>query len=339
LPEIEIGFKIDDASGATIMMPFTSALVTGGAGFIGSHLVETLVAAGCRVSVLDNLSSGKQANLGALVHPIRFIHGDIRDPAAVEEAVAGCEAIFHLAAVVSVPKTSKDPLGSSAVNETGSLQVLEAARAVKARRLVFASSSAVYGDEPTLPKREDMPTRPLTPYAVQKLTVEHYLRVYQSLYGLETASLRFFNVFGPRQDPSSPYSGVISIFMTQALKDGSPVIYGDGRQTRDFVFVGDVVQALISAATSSSAAGKVFNVGTGKSVTINALWEMIAALSGCSATPVHGASRPGDVPRSEAAIDRARADLGFSPRVSFEQGLKMTMDWYRKSTAMRERVA
>ena len=313
------------------MMSLTSALVTGGAGFIGSHLVETLVAGGCRVCVLDNLSTGTQANLDALAHGVRFIRGDIRDPAVLEAAVSGCEVVFHLAAVVSVPKTTEDPLGSAAVNETGSLQALEAARSGKARRLVFASSSAVYGDEPTLPKREEMPTRPLTPYAVQKLAVEYYLRVYQSLYGLETAGLRFFNVFGPRQDPSSPYSGVISIFMTQALKGEPPVIYGDGRQSRDFVFVGDAVQALISAAKSPSAPGKVFNVGTGKSVTINALWKVIATLSGSGATPVHGPPRPGDVPHSVAAIDCARADLGFAQRVSFEDGLKMTMDWYKKS--------
>ncbi len=313
------------------MMPLTSALVTGGAGFIGSHLVETLVAGGCRVSVLDNLSTGTQANLDAVAHRVRFIRGDIRDPAALKAAVAGCEVVFHLAAVVSVPKTTDDPLGSAAVNETGSLQALEAARSGKTRRLVFASSSAVYGDEPTLPKREDMLTRPLTPYAVQKLAVEYYLHVYQALYGLETAGLRFFNVFGPRQDPSSPYSGVISIFMTQALKGEPPVIYGDGRQSRDFVFVGDAVQALISAASSPSAPGKVFNVGTGKSITINALWKVIANLSGSSASPVHGPPRPGDVPHSVAAIDCARADLGFAPRVSFEKGLKMTMDWYKKS--------
>lgn len=312
------------------MMSITSALVTGGAGFIGSHLVEALVAGGCRVSVLDNLSSGKLANLDPVAPRIRFIRGDIRDPAAIEEAVSGCEVVFHLAAVVSVPKTTEDPLGSAAVNEIGSLQALEAARSGQARRLVFASSSAVYGDEPTLPKREDMPTRPLTPYAVQKLAVEYYLRVYQSLYGLETAGLRFFNVFGPRQDPSSPYSGVISIFMTQALKGEPPVIYGDGRQSRDFVFVGDAVQALMSAAQAPSAPGKVFNVGSGAALTINALWKVIATLSGSGATPVHGPPRPGDVPHSVAAIDRARADLGFSPLVSFEKGLKMTMDWYRK---------
>lgn len=313
------------------MTSLSSALVTGGAGFIGSHLVESLVAGGCRVNVLDNLSSGKKANLDGVAHRIRFIHGDIRDPAALKAAVSGCEVVFHLAAVVSVPKTTEDPLGSAAVNETGSLQALEAARSGRVRRLVFASSSAVYGDEPTLPKREDMPTRPLTPYAVQKLAVEYYLRVYQSLYGLETAGLRFFNVFGPRQDPSSPYSGVISILMTRALKGEPPVIYGDGRHSRDFVFVGDVVQALVAAATSPSAPGRVFNVGTGKSVTINALWREIATLSGSGATPLHEPPRPGDILHSVAAIDCAQADLGFAPRVSFEEGLKMTLDWYKQS--------
>jgi len=238
-----------------------------------------------------------------------------------------------LAAVVSVPKTVDDPLGSAAVNETGSLNVLEAARAAQTRRVVFASSSAVYGDDPALPKREDMPPRPLTPYAVQKLVVEYYLRVYHSLYGLETVGLRFFNVFGPRQDPSSPYSGVISIFMSKALSGGRPVIYGDGRQSRDFVFVEDVVQALIAAAESASATGKVFNVGTGTSLTISGLWEMIASLSGSGAEPASGPPRPGDIPHSLSAIDSAAADLEFVPRVSLERGLAMTLDWYRVSMA------
>ena len=198
--------------------------------------------------------------------------------------------------------------------------------------MVFASSSAVYGDDPTLPKREEMPPKPLTPYAVQKRVVEYYLSVYQSLYGLETVGLRFFNVFGPRQDPSSPYSGVISIFMNKALSGELPVIYGDGCQSRDFVFVGDVVQALLSAAKSSSAPGKVYNVGTGKSLTISGLWEMIADLSGSVAKPVNQPPRPGDIPHSLSAIDSAAADLGFVPRVSLESGLGLTLDWYRGST-------
>jgi len=311
---------------------FKSALVTGGAGFIGSHLVEALVTDGCRVTVLDDLSSGNATNLEAVAGRIAFLRGSICDRRMVEKAVAGCEVVFHLAAVVSVPKTVDDPLGSAAVNETGSLNVLEAARSAQSRRVVFASSSAVYGDDPTLPKREEMPPKPLTPYAVQKRVVEYYLSVYQSLYGLETVGLRFFNVFGPRQDPSSAYSGVISIFMNKALSGEPPVIYGDGCQSRDFVFVGDVVQALISAAKSASAPGKVFNVGTGKSLTISGLWEMIAALSGSVAKPVNQPPRPGDIPHSLSAIDSAAADLGFVPRVSLETGLGLTLDWYRGST-------
>jgi UDP-glucose 4-epimerase len=311
---------------------FESVLVTGGAGFIGSHLVEALVDGGCRVTVLDDLSSGWESNLASVAGRITFLRGSICDRRMVAKAAAGCEVVFHLAAVVSVPKTVDDPLGSAAVNEIGSLNVLEAARRAQARRVVFASSSAVYGDDSSLPKREDMPSKPLTPYAVQKRAVEYYLSVYQSLYGLETVGLRFFNVFGPRQDPSSPYSGVISIFMNKALSGELPVIYGDGCQSRDFVFVGDVVQALISAAKSSSAPGKVYNVGTGKSLTISGLWEMIAALSGSEAKPINQPPRPGDIPHSLSAIDSAAADLGFVPRVSLESGLGLTLDWYRGST-------
>jgi nucleoside-diphosphate-sugar epimerase len=314
-----------------MLIPFRSALVTGGAGFIGSHLVEALLAGGCRVTVLDDLSSGNERNLPPSAGELRLIRGDIRDRRMVDDAAAGCEAVFHLAAVVSVPKTTQDPIGSAEVNEAGSLNVLEAARRAGASRFVFASSSAVYGDDPRLPKREGMAPQPLTPYAVQKLAVEYHARVYSSLYGLPSVSLRFFNVFGPRQDPSSPYSGVISIFMTQALSAGVPVIYGDGSQSRDFVYVGDVVQALIRAANSPGGSGKVFNVGTGRSVTISRLWEMVAALSGSTAKPVHGPPRPGDVPRSVSAIDAAQKDLGFVPRVSFEKGLAKTIEWYRQT--------
>jgi UDP-glucose 4-epimerase len=328
-----LGYNLRDASiqGALMPIPFESALVTGGAGFIGSHLVEALAAGGCRVTVLDDLSSGNQRNLTTSAGRLRFIRGDIRDRRAVDKAVAGCEAVFHLAAVVSVPKTTQDPIGSAEVNEAGSLNVLEAARRAGVRRFVFASSSAVYGDDPRLPKREDMEPKPLTPYAVQKLAVEYHARVYSVLYGLPCVSLRFFNVFGPRQDPSSPYSGVISIFMTRALSSEPPVIHGDGRQSRDFVFVGDVVQALMSAARSAVAPGRVFNVGTGRPVTVNALWEVIAALSGATAKPVHGPQRPGDVPQSVSAIDAAHADLDFTPRVRLEKGLEMTLAWYRNA--------
>jgi UDP-glucose 4-epimerase len=312
-------------------LPFRSALVTGGAGFIGSHLAETLAREGARVVVLDNLATGHESNLAAAGGAIRFVRGDIRDRSALEQAVAGCEVVFHLAAVVSVPLTTEDPLGSAAVNETGSLQVLEAARRAGARRVVFASSSAVYGDDPVLPKREDMAPRPLTPYAVQKLAVEYHQKVYTALYGLAAASLRFFNVYGPRQDPRSPYSGVISIFMTRALSGAAPVINGDGLQTRDFVFVTDVVRALIAAAVSPSAPGRVFNVGTGRAVTINDLWRTIARIAGSAVEPTHGPPRAGDVPHSLSSIEQARQHLQFAPRTALEDGLTRTMEWYRRS--------
>jgi nucleoside-diphosphate-sugar epimerase len=318
-------------------LPFKQALVTGGAGFIGSHLTEALAHQGCSVTVLDNLASGHEANLAEIAGDVRFVRGDIRDHAVLEQAIAGSEVVFHLAAVVSVPLTTEDPLGSAAVNETGSLQVLEAARRAGARRVVFASSSAVYGDDPVLPKREDMAPRPLTPYAVQKLAVEYHQKVYTSLYGLEAVSLRFFNVYGPRQDPASPYSGVISIFMTRALSGTAPVIYGDGLQTRDFVFVGDVAQALVSAATAPAAPGRVFNVGTGRSVSILDLWRAIARAGGSDVQPTHGPARPGDVPHSLSCIEAARIHLQFVPRVDFDEGLGRTLEWYRRSTGHSNR--
>jgi nucleoside-diphosphate-sugar epimerase len=320
-----------DNAGVAMPIDFKSALVTGGAGFIGSHLVDSLTTLGCKVTVLDNLTTGKKANLSSNRGDVRFICGDIRDRNVLQDAAAGCEVVFHLAAIVSVVQTTKDPIGSAEVNEAGSLQVLEAARAAGARRVVFASSCAIYGDDPALPKREDMPPNPLTPYAAQKLSVEYHLRVYQSLYGLETAGLRFFNVFGPRQDPGSPYSGVISIFMIKALNGESPAIYGDGLQTRDFVFVGDVVQALMLASASPKAPGKIFNVGTGRSVTINALWQRIAALSGNDVKPIHLPRRAGEVLHSLSSIDLARQQLQFAPAVTLEEGLETTMGWYRTS--------
>jgi len=312
------------------MSSASRVLVTGGAGFIGSHLTEALVGQGSEVIVLDNLASGNEANLAAVTGNLRFIRGDIRDRAVLEEATAGCDTVFHLAAVVSVPLTTRDPLGSAAVNETGSLQVLEASRSAGVRRVVFASSSAVYGDDPVLPKREDMAPKPLTPYAVQKLAVEYHQKVYTTLFGVEGVSLRFFNVYGPRQDPNSPYSGVISIFMNRALSGIPPVIYGDGRQTRDFVFVGDVVQALISAGSSASAPGRVFNVGTGRSVSINDLWRTIAGIAGSASRPGYGPPRPGDVPHSLSSIESARAHLSFAPGVDLETGLARTLEWYRR---------
>jgi UDP-glucose 4-epimerase len=238
--------------------------------------------------------------------------------------------VFHQAAVVSVPLSVADPVGSADVNEMGTLKVLEAARARGVRRIVLASSSAVYGDDPELPKTEAMPPRPLSPYAVQKFTNECYADLYRRLYGIETVCLRYFNVFGPRQDPSSPYSGVISIFMERAAAGRGPVIYGDGGQSRDFVFASDVARANLAAAERPDAAGGVFNVGTGCSVTVAGLWEAVRGLAGIDLESSHEAPREGDIRHSLAGVDRLRDRLGFAPEVAFEDGLRITYDWYRQ---------
>jgi nucleoside-diphosphate-sugar epimerase len=308
---------------------FQNALITGGAGFIGSHIAEELVHQGCAVTVLDNLSSGHLENLEEIKSGVRFVRGDIQDEQILADVVSGCNVVFHQAAVVSVTKTVTDPVQSTAVNDLGTLKVLEAARRNGVRRVVLASSSAVYGDDPRLPKVESMTPQPLSPYAVQKLTNEHYALLYNKLYGLEVVCLRYFNVYGPRQDPTSPYSGVISIFMTRAKNGTAPTIYGDGRQSRDFVFVKDVVQANILAARQSAAPGQVFNVGTGDSIEINTLWNKIAQLAQCVATPDYADSRPGDIVHSVAGIRKAGEKLGFCPAVSLDQGLAHTFAWYR----------
>jgi UDP-glucose 4-epimerase len=310
---------------------FRRALVTGGAGFIGSHLVAALVGQGCDVTVLDNLASGHQANLDTVQDKIDLVKGDIKDERTLNRIVKGCEVVFHLAAVVSVTQTVKDPVASALVNELGAIRVLDAARKNGVRRVVLSSSSAVYGDAPQLPKSESMIPAPMSPYAVQKLTNEYYAELYHRLYGLETVCLRYFNVYGPHQDPSSPYSGVISIFMLRAINGEEPLIYGDGGQTRDFVFVKDVVQANLLAATHEAAPGKVFNVGTSNSVSINGLWEMIARLAECRLPAKHEAPRAGDIVHSLASIQRAKDLLGYQPTVSFEDGLKQTFAWYRRS--------
>ena len=310
--------------------PYTSALVTGGAGFIGSHLVEELVTCGCRVSVLDDLSTGKMENLDPCDGRIEFFQGDIRDKAMVEQALEGCEAVFHLAAMVSVPQTVADPLLSTAINIMGTATVLEAARQAQSRAVIFASSCAVYGDAPQQPKTEQAPTQSLSPYAQQKLTAEQYMTLFSQIYGMSAVSLRFFNVYGPRQDPSSPYSGVISIFMNRALAREAPEIYGDGRQSRDFIFVKDIVRALMLAA-DPAAAGRVINVGSGDSVTINELWEKITALAGIQVSPHHADPREGDIKHSQSSIALARELLNFEPAVSLDQGLEQTFEWYREN--------
>jgi UDP-glucose 4-epimerase len=309
---------------------FKKALVTGGAGFIGSHLVESLVAGNCRLTVVDNLSSGNLSNLEPFKDRITFYQGDIRQRDILEKAAEGCEVIFHLAAVVSVPQTVDNPVESAEVNDIGTLNVFEAARSRKANRIVFSSSCAVYGDDPTLPKTEAMSTKPTSPYAVHKLSAEHYARLYAELYGLETVSLRYFNVFGPRQDPSSPYSGVISLFMSRAVQNQAPVIYGDGNQTRDFVYVKDVVDANLLAAGINSPRGRVFNVGTGNQVSINHLWDLVASLSGQQKLePRYEPARAGDIRHSYAGMDYTKSKLKFNPDFSLEQGLELTLEWYR----------
>ncbi|QTA83606.1 NADH dehydrogenase domain-containing protein [Desulfonema limicola] len=310
---------------------FKKALITGGAGFIGSHLAETLVNAGCEVSILDNLSTGSLSNIDHIKDKITFFQGDIQEPGLLTRYVKGCDIIFHQAALVSVPQSVEEPVISSMINNIGTLMVLEAARQNGVKRVVLASSSAVYGDNPESPKQEDMKPRLLSPYAVQKLTGELNASLYYELYGLETVCLRYFNVYGPRQDPSSPYSGVISIFMTKAFDKKQPLIYGNGEQTRDFVFVKDVVKANLLAATVSSAAGRIFNIGTGSCVTINRLWEVIARMAGLDLKPGYGPPRPGDIIESLSDISRAKSELGFEPGYSFEQGLELTMEWYKNS--------
>jgi len=309
-------------------MKFKKTLVTGGAGFIGSHLVDELVFSKCDVTVLDNLSTGHLLNLKHIKDRITFYEGDIRDKEILIKASKHSDVIFHQAAMVSVPQTVENPVESAMVNDMGTLYVLEAARKNSVKRVVLASSCAIYGDDPYLPKRENMNPKPLSPYAVQKLTGEFHAGLYFKLYGIETVCLRYFNVYGPRQDPSSPYSGVISIFMTKSSDKKTPVIYGNGNQYRDFIFVKDVVNANLLAANGSKATGKIFNIGTGRYVRINELWEMICQLTENKIEPKYEPPRPGDVSESVASIDQAIKDLGFKPEYSFERGLKETFDYY-----------
>ena len=308
---------------------FQNALVTGGAGFIGSHLVEALLSVGCKVTVLDNLSTGNLLNLQPVMDDISFLKNDIRDIDILKKAAEGCDVIFHLAAVVAVQQTISNPVESAMVNDIGTLNVLEAARAKRVRRVVLASSCAVYGDDPRLPKKETMTPKPASPYAIHKLSAEHYARIYFDLFGLETVSLRFFNVYGPRQDPSSPYSGVISIFMAKAVSNQPPVIYGDGNQSRDFIYVKDVVKANLLAAGKNNLAGTVLNLGTGSYVLINRLWELIASLSGQQLAPKYEPARNGDILHSVAGMELTQSVLNFKSDYYLEQGLEMTFDWYK----------
>ncbi|MDL2269769.1 SDR family oxidoreductase [Desulfosarcina sp. OttesenSCG-928-A07] len=310
------------------MKVFSRVLVTGGAGFIGSHLVEALVASGAEVTVLDNLSTGHRRNLDSVGKSVTLVEGDIRDRALLDQLTRSCDVVFHHAAIVSVTQSVSDPALSCDVNDLGTVRVLDACRKNGVGRVVMASSSAVYGDGPILPKTETMPACPLSPYAVQKLSGEHYAAVFGRLYGLETVCLRYFNVYGPRQTPSSPYSGVISLFVSNAVSGRPPTIYGDGSQTRDFVHVGDVVRANLLAATQKAAAGRVFNVGTGVSTRIRDLWDTIQELSLTKTAPVFAPPRAGDIQDSCSDISAITQCLDFTPKVTIHQGLSDTLAWY-----------
>lgn len=297
-------------------------LVTGGAGFIGSHIVDRLSADGHQVRILDDFSTGKRENTAGSPG-IEIITGDVGDFATVRAAMEGVNAVFHLAAIASVPATVSNPLASERTNYRGTLNVLEAARHAGTQRVIFACTAAVYGDLPDLPKREDMPLRSLSPYAVDKLASECACQMYYHLYGLETVSLRYFNVFGPRQDPSSPYSGVISIFSDSLRQGKHPLIYGDGEQTRDFVYVSDVVEANIRALASVTAPGKAINIATGNALSINSLLQTLCHLEDQAFSPEYKPARQGDIRHSCADIQLAREHLDWQPVVGLEAGLRM----------------
>ena len=303
-------------------------LVTGGAGFIGSHLAEELLRRGHRVRVVDNLSTGKRHNLDVL-KGVDFLEGDLADPAVAERAVKGVEYVLHQAAIPSVPRSVQDPITSNRANIDASLNVLVAARDAGVKRLVYAGSSSAYGDTPTLPKREDMQTGPLSPYALQKLVAEQYCQMFTRLYGFETVTIRYFNVFGPRQDPGSPYSGVISLFAAALLNGKAPVIYGDGEQTRDFTYVANVVDGVLRALEAPAASGEVINVATGGRISLNELLRTMTRIDGGTVEPVYKEGRAGDVRDSQADISKARNVLGYVPKVLLEEGLTHTLAWAR----------
>jgi UDP-glucose 4-epimerase len=306
-------------------------LVTGGAGFIGSHLAEELVKRNHEVRVLDNLSTGKMENLKGIAKKIEFLEGTITDKPTVDGAVRGCDCVFHEAAMVSVEESIKNPVRTWDINIRGTLLVLGAAYRSGVKRVILASSAAVYGDTLALPKREDGAIAPKSPYGESKHINEMNAEKYHKDYKLQTVCLRYFNVYGPRQPPSSHYSGVISKFLAAALKRAPPLIYGDGEQTRDFVYVKDVVNANMLAMEGKQAAGEIFNVGSGTEVSINQLWKQIAKIAKSKSVPLHEPPRQGDIRRSFASTVKAEKLLGFKPQCSLEEGLKDTMEWIRGS--------
>jgi nucleoside-diphosphate-sugar epimerase len=306
----------------------TTCLVTGGAGFIGSHLVEALLKINYQVRVLDNFMTGKRQNISSLLSHIQLIEGDLRDFETVRKAAEAVDFIFHLGALPSVPRSIQDPITSNEVNIQGTLHVLEAARQMRVKRVIFSSSSSVYGDSPLLPKREDAVPNPLSPYAVTKLAGEYYCKVYYKIHGLETVCLRYFNVFGPKQDPTSQYAAAIPRFINALLINKPPLVYGDGEQSRDFTYVDNVVQANILAIKAPEAPGKILNIAYGKRITVNELIKTLNAILGKNIQPVYESSRPGDIRHSLADISQARRILGFSPTVNLEEGLRRAVAWF-----------
>jgi nucleoside-diphosphate-sugar epimerase len=304
-------------------------LVTGGAGFIGSNTVDELVKRGHSVVVLDDLSSGKEENLADVRSKITFVKGSITDLEVVQKAIHQAEYVIHLAARTSVPRSVKDPLETNRINVEGTLNVLLAARDNKVKRVVFAASSSAYGETPTLPKTESMQPHPISPYGVSKYVGELYAQTFGYCYGLETVSLRYFNIFGPRQDPDSPYSGVLSRFATAFLEEQQPVVFGDGEQTRDFTYIENAVQGNLLACEAPNAAGAVFNIGTGARVSLNHTLECLRRISGKKLPAKYEPSREGDIRDSQADISKAREILGYDPAVMFEEGLERTLAWYQ----------
>ncbi len=306
-------------------------LITGIGGFIGSSLARALVARGERVRGIDNFSTGKRDNLADIRHGIELLEADINDQQAIAEACRGVDYVLHQAAIPSVPRSVANPLESNQANVDGTLNVLVAARDAGVKRVVYASSSSLYGDTPTLPKHEGMVPNPISPYAVAKLAGEHYMGAFYRSYGLETVSLRYFNVFGPYQDPTSMYSGVLAIFITRMLRGEQPTIYGDGEQSRDFTYIENVIEANLLACTApaSQVAGKAFNCATGRRVSLNETYGVLQQLTGYDGPPKYAPPRAGDIKHSLADISLAEKHLGFRPKVSFEAGLRQTVAWYR----------
>ncbi len=305
-------------------------LVTGGAGFIGSNIAEELVAQGEEVVVFDNLSTGHEKNIEHISADITFIKGDIRNPDEVGKAMVGVDHVLHQAALASVPRSIEDPVLVNDVNINGTLNILEEARKTGVKSLVYAASSSAYGETERLPKREDILPQPLSPYAVTKLVGEYYCSVYSNVYGLPAISVRYFNVFGPRQDPASQYAAVIPIFISHMLKDKSPTIFGDGEQSRDFTYVKNIVNANILASRCPEASGQVVNVACGDRYTLNELYAKLREMTGADVDPVYEDTRVGDIRHSHADISMAKNLFGYTVEVPFEEGLKKTVEWYRK---------